>query len=85
MGGVLCHRGDTASLYSVADGGGLLLLPIAGRVPRPRGGMVCLLRVPFSPSPLRDPAVAGWRHLERFDVSAISFSPLFEVGLVLLD
>lgn len=71
-------------LYSVADGGGLLLLPIAGRVPRSRGGMVCPPRLPFSPVPIRTPARAGWS-LQPFDVSAISFSPPFEVGFGLLD
>lgn len=46
----------------------------------------CARRVlPFPSVPIRDPAVAGWRLLEPFDVSAISFSPLFEVGFDLLD
>lgn len=53
--GLLCHRGDTVSLYSVADGGGLLLLPIAGRVPRPRGGMVCPPRPAPSPQSHQGP------------------------------
>lgn len=52
--GLFRRRGDAVSLYSVADGGGLLLLPIAGRVPWPRGGMPRLPRpapLPRSPPP----------------------------------
>lgn len=45
---------------------------------------MCPPRLPFSPVPTRTPARAGWS-LQPFDVSAISFSPPFEVGFGLLD
>lgn len=81
--GLLCHRGDTVSLYSVADGGGLLLLPIAGRVPRPRGGMVCPPRPAPSPQSHQGPLLrldgGTWSHV--MSLQSLSL-PSLKWGLV---